>query len=205
VVIAGVLAAVATLVVASAFGRLFAGRRAAGRIAELERELHRARELADLDSLTALHNRRFFHDALAREVARAHRYERALALIVLDLDDFKAINDRVGHLGGDAVLADTAACIREVVRATDIACRVGGDELAIILPESTAADAERLYHRLREGLASRAVGGVGPVSVSAGVAEVLPKDDSLVFFARADDALYRAKAGGKGQIAASWR
>ena len=104
-----------------------------------------ARQLAEMDALTGLHNRRYFDEVLEREIARAKRYERSLALLLLDLDDFKQINDRVGHLGGDAVLADIGARVRETLRSADIACRVGGDELAVVLPESTVQDAELLY------------------------------------------------------------
>src|SRR5919201_4583638 len=103
----------------------------AGRAApaiENARRFREARQLADLDALTGLHNRRFFHETLAREVARAHRYERQLALIVFDLDDFKEVNDKIGHLAGDSVLAEAAERIRTVVRSADGACRVGGDE-----------------------------------------------------------------------------
>ena len=121
----------------------------AGPAIENARRFREARQLADLDALTGLHNRRYFHETLAREVARAHRYSRQLALVVFDLDDFKAINDRIGHLAGDAVLAETAERVRDVVRSADIACRVGGDEFAVILPESSAADADQLYDRLR--------------------------------------------------------
>src|SRR5919204_1600670 len=106
----------------------------AGRAApaiENARRFREARQLADLDALTGLHNRRFFHETLAREVARAHRYTRRLALIAFDLDDFKEINDRIGHLAGDAVLAEAAERVRDVVRSADIACRVGGDEFAV--------------------------------------------------------------------------
>jgi GAF domain-containing protein len=88
---------------------------------ENARRFREARWLADLDALTCLHNRRFFHETLAREVARAHRYERQLALIVFDLDDFKVVNNKVGHLAGDSVLAEAAERIRGVVRSADIA------------------------------------------------------------------------------------
>jgi diguanylate cyclase (GGDEF)-like protein len=159
-----------------------------------------ARKLADLDALTGLHNRRYFHETLAREVARAQRYSRELALIVFDLDDFKAINDRIGHLSGDAVLSETAERVRDVVRSADIACRVGGDEFAVILPESSTADADQLYHRLRGAVSSRPVGQAGRLSVSAGIADLLPDDDPTHFFERADEALYRAKELGKGQV-----
>ena len=159
-----------------------------------------ARHLADLDALTGLHNRRYFHETLAREVARAQRYDRRLALIVFDLDDFKAINDRIGHLSGDAVLAETAERVRDVVRTADVACRVGGDEFSVILPESSTADADQLYHRLRGAVSSRPVGQAGRLSLSAGIADLLPDDDPTRFFERADEALYRAKELGKGQV-----
>ena len=159
-----------------------------------------ARQLADLDALTGLHNRRFFHETLARECARAHRYSRSLALIVLDLDDFKAINDRIGHLAGDGVLADAAARVKDVVRSADIACRVGGDEFAVILPESTTEDADQLYRRIQQSVSAHPIGAAGRLLFSAGVAELRPEDDAVSFFQRADEALYRAKESGKGQI-----
>ena len=172
----------------------------AGPAIENARRFREARQLADLDALTGLHNRRYFHETLAREVARAHRYGRQLALIVFDLDDFKAINDRIGHLSGDAVLAEIAERVRDVVRSADVACRVGGDEFAVILPESSTADADQLYHRLRGAVSSRPVGQAGRLFLSAGVAELLDDDDPTTFFERADEALYRAKELGKGQV-----
>jgi GGDEF domain-containing protein len=113
----------------------------AGPAIENARRFREARQLADLDALTTLHNRRYFHETLTRECARAHRYDRELALVVFDIDDFKAINDRIGHLAGDSVLAAVAERLQSVVRSADIACRVGGDELAVILPESKLEDA----------------------------------------------------------------
>jgi diguanylate cyclase (GGDEF)-like protein len=175
----------------------------AGPAIENARRFREAKQLADLDALTGLHNRRYFHETLAREVARAHRYDRRLALIVFDLDDFKAINDRIGHLSGDGVLAEAAERIRDVVRSADIACRVGGDEFAVILPESTLSDADQLYGRLRSALSSRPVGQAGPLTMSAGMAELQPDDDAIAFFQRADHALYGAKEAGKGQVVAA--
>jgi diguanylate cyclase (GGDEF)-like protein len=172
----------------------------AGPAIENARRFREARELADLDALTGLHNRRYFHETLAREVSRAHRYGRQLALVVFDLDDFKAINDRIGHLAGDAVLAEIAARIRDVVRTADVACRVGGDEFAVILPESSMSDADQLYHRLRGAVSSRAVGQAGRLNLSAGIAELTADDDPTTFFERADEALYQAKELGKGQV-----
>jgi diguanylate cyclase (GGDEF)-like protein len=172
----------------------------AGPAIENARRFREARQLADLDALTGLHNRRYFHETLAREVARAHRYGRRLALIVFDLDDFKAINDRIGHLAGDAVLAETAERVKDVVRSADVACRVGGDEFAVILPESTTGDADQLYHRLLGAVSSRPVGQAGRLSISAGMAELREEDNPTAFFERADEALYRAKERGKGQV-----
>jgi diguanylate cyclase (GGDEF)-like protein len=175
----------------------------AGPAIENARRFREARQLADLDALTGLHNRRYFHDTLAREVARAHRYNRRLALIIFDLDDFKAINDRIGHLSGDAVLADASDVIRSVVRSADIACRVGGDEFAVILPESGMQEAEQLYGRLQRELEQRPLGEAGRIRLSAGVAELAREDDSRSFFERADDALYGAKEAGKGRAVAA--
>jgi diguanylate cyclase (GGDEF)-like protein len=175
----------------------------AGPAIENANRFREARQLADLDALTGLHNRRYFHETLAREVARAHRYDRQLALIVFDLDDFKAINDRIGHLAGDAVIAESAERVRDVVRSADFACRVGGDEFAVILPESTLTDADQLYRRLQAALSARPIGQAGRLSFSAGVAELRSEDDPTVFFERADEALYRAKERGKAQVVAS--
>src|SRR3954451_9901187 len=172
----------------------------AGPAIENARRFREAKQLADLDALTGLHTRRYFHETLAREVARAQRYGRRLALIVFDLDDFKAINDRIGHLAGDAVLAETAERVKDVVRSADVACRVGGDEFSVILPESTTGDADQLYHRLLGAVSSRPVGQAGRLSISAGLADLRADDDPTTFFERADEALYRAKELGKGQV-----
>ena len=175
----------------------------AGPAIENASRFREARQLADLDALTGLHNRRYFHETLGREVARAHRYGRRLALVVFDLDDFKAINDRIGHLAGDGVLAEVAERVRSVVRSADVACRVGGDEFGIILPESTLTDAEQLSHRMQAAVASRPIGDAGTLQLSAGAAELRSEDDATKFFERADDALYRAKESGKAEVVAA--
>jgi diguanylate cyclase (GGDEF)-like protein len=172
----------------------------AGPAIENARRFREARQLADLDALTGLHNRRYFHETLARECSRAHRYERKLSLIVFDLDDFKEVNDRIGHLAGDTVLAEAAERVRDVVRTADIACRVGGDEFAVILPESSLDDADQLYRRIQNAISSRQLGQGGKLFLSAGVAELRAEDDPVAFFQRADDALYRAKEAGKGRV-----
>ncbi len=164
-------------------------------------------ELGYLTVFTRSHGRSFgeddtsyFHETLAREVARAQRYNRRLGLIVFDLDDFKDVNDRIGHLAGDAVLAELAERVRDVVRSADIACRVGGDEFAVILPESSLEDGDQLYRRIQNAVASRPVESSGnKIYLSAGVAELRPDDDAVSFFQRADEALYRAKEAGKAR------
>jgi len=170
----------------------------AGPAIENARRYREARRLADLDALTGLHNRRYFHETLSREVARAHRYSRRLALVVLDLDGFKEINDRVGHLTGDAVLAEAAERVREVVRSADLACRIGGDEFAVILPESGLEEAHQLAHRIQRIVASRPVARAGRLELSTGVAELQPDDDAVTLFERADEGLYASKAEKRG-------
>ncbi len=174
----------------------------AGPAIDNARRFREARQLADLDALTGLHNRRYFHETLAREVARAQRYSRSLALVVFDLDDFKAVNDRIGHLAGDGVLAEAAERVRDVVRSADVACRIGGDEFAVILPESSLKDADQLYKRLEQAISIRPVAQAGRLHLSAGVTELRPDDDAISFFERADEALYRAKGAGKGTVVA---
>jgi diguanylate cyclase (GGDEF)-like protein len=169
----------------------------AGPALENARRFREARRLADLDALTGLRNRRFFHETLAREVARAQRYGRGLALVMVDLDDFKAVNDRVGHLSGDAVLAEAAERIREVVRSADIACRVGGDEFAVIAPEAGLEEAHELVVRIQRAVTTQPLGKAGRVQVSGGVADLQPGDDAVSLFERADEQLYAAKHAGK--------
>src|SRR5207237_5668658 len=107
-----------------------------------------------------------------RAIARALCYVCNLALFGFDLDDFKEVNDRVGHLAGDSVLADAAERVRDVVRSADIACRVGGDEFAVILPESELTDADQLYRRIQAAVSARPVAQIGTLHLSAGVAEL---------------------------------
>jgi diguanylate cyclase (GGDEF)-like protein len=156
-----------------------------------------ATRLSELDPLTGLGNRRVFHQVLAREVARSRRYGRRLALIVLDLDDFKRINDRLGHLAGDEVLAEVASRMRSCIRSTDIGCRVGGDEFAILLPESNRGDADHLAARVERAVGSEPIAKAGTLKISAGVAELSPDDTPSDLFERADEDLYRAKAAAK--------
>jgi diguanylate cyclase (GGDEF)-like protein len=160
---------------------------------ENARRFREARKLADLDALTGLHNRRYFHETLAREVDRAQRYQRRLSLVMVDVDGFKEINDRIGHLAGDAVLAEISDRIRQVVRSADIPCRVGGDEFAVIVPEAEVGQARQLVGRIQRAVSSQPIARAGRVRVSAGVADLQPSDSPTSLFERGDESLYAAK------------
>ncbi len=157
------------------------------------------------DGLTELANRRQFEESLADEVGRVERFGGSLGLIVADLDDFKQVNDRYGHVAGDDVLRAFADVLRESVREIDLVARYGGEEFAVLLPQTDILGSERVAERIRETLALREIdaspGTLLAVTASLGVAAFpdAPTEDALV--AAADDALYRAKAAGKNQVA----
>jgi len=155
------------------------------------------------DTLTGLYNHGFFLQALRREVHRARRHDLLLSLIMVDLDDFKSINDTRGHLEGDRVLVRAGALVSESLREIDIAARYGGEEFAVILPETSRAGAAVVADRIRRHLAAdfaRRRSGPG-VTLSAGVAGY-PEDAGTAeeMIRRADEALYRAKADGKNRV-----
>jgi two-component system, cell cycle response regulator len=174
----------------------------AGHAIENARRFQEIQRLADVDLLTGLRNRQYFHAALAREVGRAHRYGRTLALVVLELDGLDELNERGGSGTGDAVLRQVADRIEDTARSADIACRLSGDQFAIILPESTLADAERLAHRIHTAVTERPIGPIGSVKIATGAAELRLDDDSVALFERADDNLYRGKRSVRPQIEA---
>jgi diguanylate cyclase (GGDEF)-like protein len=164
---------------------------------ENARRYREARQLAETDALTGFFNQRYFHEMLRREALRAQRYDRRLALLILDLDDFKSVNDRVGHLAGDAVLAQVAEQLRNEIRSVDIGCRIGGDEFAVVMPESTEEDASQLFDRMRDGVASMPMPGGHRVRLSAGIAELRHGETAAGLFERADAALRLSKDHGK--------
>ncbi|HEX5755614.1 MAG TPA: sensor domain-containing diguanylate cyclase [Arenimonas sp.] len=172
---------------------------------ELEANLRRMEQLASTDELTGLMNRRRLMQKLAEECARGRRSLEPLALVLLDLDHFKAVNDRWGHATGDIVLANTGRLILDSLRETDSAGRYGGEELCLILP-GTAADgalnvAELLRNRM-ESLARALHGAPAYVTGSFGVALAISADDYHAedLLARADAALYRAKHQGRNRV-----
>ena len=160
-----------------------------------------ARNLADRDPLTGFYNHRFLHERLGEEVVRTQRGRRAMSVLMLDLDDFKLVNDTFGHLFGDRVLTWTAELIRSTLRASDIPARYGGDEFAIILPETDGDEATRAAERILQAFRDHAyVGeqrGPVPIGASIGVA-TFPADGRTAteLIAAADKALYRVKRDG---------
>jgi diguanylate cyclase (GGDEF)-like protein len=167
----------------------------------------RALEAARIDPLTGLSNRRAFHDQLDTEVERARRYGRPLSLVVLDIDRFKKANDAWGHQAGDRLLQRFAVLIEGKLRQGDSVYRVGGEEFAILLPETTAQGAVALAERLRRNV-RRARLGLGhgeelELTVSAGVASYPEHGDGPEeLFERADTALYEIKAAGGDAVSA---
>ncbi len=163
--------------------------------------------LANTDVLTGLPNRRFLFDRLAEEAVEADRFARPLSLVLLDIDHFKRINDRFGHPGGDEVLRQVARSLRNGLRRYDVAARFGGEEFALLLPntggELAREVAERARRRLADDEVEVAEGETLRVTASFGVAERHPGESVEEVVRRADDALYRAKAEGRDRVVAS--
>lgn len=156
---------------------------------------------AQTDSLTGLYNHRTFHERLRSELARANRAGDSVALLMADIDDFKRVNDVHGHAAGDQLLAALADLLRSSVRASDVVCRIGGEEIAVIMASCNAGDALGLARRLRDALASLELGPAGTISLSMGVAqgpEHAANPRELV--ACAEAAMMTAKAKGKNRI-----
>lgn len=160
--------------------------------------------LASRDGLTGLLNYATLYDFLAREVLRAQRYDAPLSLILIDLDHFKGINDRYGHLAGDQILMDVSDRIREALRATDLPARYGGDEFAVILPQTDEAGAHHVAQRIRENMLSvpfHYLSAPIPVTISVGVGELEPGMTAVDLVSKADSFLYKAKHAGRNRVA----
>ena len=165
-------------------------------------------QLANLvltDPLSGCLNRRGLEQNLTREIARAVRTGKELALLAIDVDHFKTINDTLGHLAGDAVIQEVGELLREVKRGGDVLARTGGDEFALLLPETGAAGAFRVATRIREEVRDRkfqAVAGRVPVTVSVGLVADRAMDENVAhdLHSRADEALYAAKESGRDRV-----
>ena len=157
--------------------------------------------LAHTDSLTGLHNHRFFHERLRAELTRATRVHDSVAVVMFDIDDFKKVNDIYGHGVGDQILVSISDTLREMIRGSDIACRIGGEELALIMPSCHAGDALGFARRLIERVSRMSFTPAGPVTVSVGVAQgpehaMNPRE----LLACAESAMMTVKARGKNGV-----
>jgi diguanylate cyclase (GGDEF)-like protein/PAS domain S-box-containing protein len=169
-------------------------------ITELKDREEKLRTQAITDELTGIHNRRHFMSSLEHLVDTGKRYAAGFSLIMLDLDHFKSINDRFGHDVGDVVLKETCALIRQRLRASDVFCRIGGEELAILCPFTSQENAEQLANVLCQSLARHEIAVAGRVTASFGVATWhtdLAADELL---RRADQASYSAKQAGRNRV-----
>jgi len=178
---------------------------AMGLLAEVETARRALREVAIRDGLTNLYNRRFFAARLGAEIYRARREETPLALILIDVDHFKRINDAWGHATGDEVLCRVADTLMAFVRPYDLSARFGGEEFVALLPGTTLAEAAEVANRIRLAIQALSIpalqaGQVPHVTASLGVASLGPHpDDGEGLLQRADQAMYEAKAAGRNR------
>jgi diguanylate cyclase (GGDEF)-like protein len=172
----------------------------------LEEEMHqRLHSAASRDALTKVFNRRHFDERLAAETAGARRHQRPLSLIMVDVDNFKKINDSLGHPAGDAVLRGVAACLSNAVRREDAVFRYGGEEFSVLLRETSQEGALVLAERLRNAVEQAPHSGEGithpiQVTVSVGVAMLTEGMGEEGLLQAADQALYQAKRSGKNRV-----
>lgn len=170
----------------------------------LGRQADELRRLSTTDALTGLSNRHGFHVRLREEWRRSRRYRFPLSLLLIDVDGLKHVNDERGHDAGDQVLRRVAGAIKETLRETDFGARWGGDEFAIIAPNTARTAAQRLGHRLLLHMKKRASHGEATPTVSVGLAildETQHDSKSVEWLMRAaDQALYRAKASGRNRV-----
>lgn len=174
---------------------------------ELQAAKNRAEQLAHLDELTGLNNRRAFFDFGNRAVKQAIRYQHPVAVIMMDIDHFKNINDNYGHSVGDEVLRNAAITLQNTVRAIDIAARIGGEEFAIILPETDKDEASQLAERLRANIENTSIehgSKTLKITASFGISVSRTTEQTLEsMLTLADDALYIAKKKGRNQVKVS--
>jgi len=161
-------------------------------------------QLATRDPLTDLCNRRHFIEQMEREIARALRHQRPLTICIIDVDLFKPVNDRYGHISGDEVLRQIADLVHHHARNDDIAARIGGEEFAVLLPECDAGAAYSFAERLRSAVAAATFSPGGEpqrITVSIGIADLSPvRDNRIRLMTAADAALYRAKKEGRNRV-----
>jgi diguanylate cyclase (GGDEF)-like protein len=171
---------------------------------DLQLREEQVRALSLTDQLTGIANRRKLDETVNLEIDRVRRFGGRLALAMVDIDHFKRINDEFSHQVGDAVLAAVAAVIRSQTRKTDLPSRYGGEEFAILMPETSLATAVVYAERIREMLEASTISPLPwPVTASFGVAEFMAGESAESLFRRADLALYQAKRNGRNRVAAA--
>jgi two-component system, cell cycle response regulator len=161
-------------------------------------------QLTIVDGLTQVNNKRYFLEFLEREMGRCHRYNRALSLIMFDIDHFKKINDTNGHLAGDYVLRELAGLVRQRIRKEECFARYGGEEFAVVMPEAGPENARRFSEKVRKLVEDHHFAFEGkdiPVTISLGVADMTgDMTEPLQFIKGADANLYKAKKGGRNRV-----
>jgi diguanylate cyclase (GGDEF)-like protein len=162
--------------------------------------LHRVFARSIVDELTEVGTRKLFKMMLKKEKSQARRHNRPLALILIDIDFFKKVNDTYGHMVGDSVLHTFASVLKNNIREEDILTRWGGEELAIILPESSRAQGAILANKLRAIVEKYTFHNVKNLTASFGVTHVLPEESADETMRRVDIALYRAKTNGRNRV-----
>jgi diguanylate cyclase (GGDEF)-like protein len=172
--------------------------------AEYHEEIYR---LTIIDGLTGIHNKRYFVEFLDRELARSARHNRPLSVIMFDIDHFKRVNDSMGHLAGDHTLRELTACVRDAVRKEELFVRYGGEEFALVLPETTNEGAVHMAERIRELIANRPFRFEEKdfgVTVSVGVVTTVgdPNMTTTELTRLADEKLYQAKNDGRNRVVA---
>jgi len=155
---------------------------------------------ATTDALTGASNRRYFEEALAVQITQTRSYGEPLCLLIIDIDNFKMINDRFGHQMGDLVIVELARLLKAGLRKPDLLARWGGDEFVVMLPHTPAQEAFEMAERLRLSMAVHVFPVVPQVTGSFGVAELQPEESAEDWFARVDRVLYAAKAAGRNQV-----
>ncbi|MDL2207268.1 GGDEF domain-containing protein [Desulfovibrio sp. OttesenSCG-928-M16] len=167
---------------------------------ELHNDIETYKQKARYDKLTSLYNRSYFDDALADEIDQAIDSGVELSMLMIDIDDFKGINDVYGHLAGDTVLSLMGQLLRNFLRREDIACRYGGEEFAVLAPMTLQHQAIRMAEKLRKGIAEYSFGDLPSITVSIGCATYRKGESPEGFISRADLALYDAKNSGKNMV-----
>lgn len=172
---------------------------------EVKEAVNKMAEMSVRDELTGLYNRRYLMEALDREASRVDRYQTDLTLCILDLDHFKNINDTHGHPAGDEVLKNVATLLKNSVRKNDVTCRYGGEEFAVIFPNTSLADAKRMCERFRRQIENTSITYHNEkiqVTVSIGIARFMAGSDESTddLLKNADHSLYKAKASGRNRV-----